>query len=166
MSATKVLWICSDVHFGDYNLKTIHSVTGNATVDSGKSTKLTLITDGVSENEHQLNPGDLVCIAGVGANTNGLNDAGDPTYNNISTYVSVLDTPHYLDCRVLQVDLKNKIIKKYQLVLDKMPLSTSEVENIKKTIMYFNNAIEDKERLKKSFKTYNCSKSSFPEITH
>ena len=74
---------------------------------------------------------------------------------NVSTYLSVLDSPNHFDCRILPVELKNKIIKKYQLLLNKILLNTSEVENIKKTIMYFKKDIEGKERLQKSFKTYN-----------
>jgi len=75
--------------------------------------------------------------------------------HNISTYLSVLDSPKYLECRILPVEFKNKIIKKYQLVLNKISLNAFEIENIKKTMLYFEKDIEDKEKLKKSFKTYN-----------
>ena len=51
---------------------------------------------------------------------------------NISTYLSIVTSPSYLDCRVLPTFFKNKVISKYELILKKLILNDFETDNIKK----------------------------------
>lgn len=74
---------------------------------------------------------------------------------NISTYLSILDTPKHFDMRLLPNDIKNHINKKFDILKKKIPLNTSEKDNINKNIEYLNKDIENREKLLKKFKQFN-----------
>ena len=74
---------------------------------------------------------------------------------NISTYLSILVAPKHLDIRLLPLDIKNKIIKKFDLLIKKISFNPTELDNITKTLSYLNKDIEDKDILLKQFKQFN-----------
>tara|TARA_Y100000593_G_scaffold82921_1_gene156127 strand:+ start:686 stop:1864 length:1179 start_codon:yes stop_codon:yes gene_type:complete len=75
---------------------------------------------------------------------------------NISTYLSVLDTPYYLDMRLLPKNVKNHINKKFDILFKKIPLTPLEKENIIMTVEYLNKSMnKDSKKLLKQFKLFN-----------
>ena len=74
---------------------------------------------------------------------------------NISTYLSIVVAPKHLDIRLLPLDIKNKIIKKFDLLIKKVPFNPTELDNITKTLDYLNKDIENRDVLLKKFKLYN-----------
>ncbi len=93
---------------------------------------------------------------------------------NISTYLSTLDNPAFMDIRLLPENIKTKITKKFNLLKRKMPLNQDEIINIDSNVKYLNNNIENKEFLLKQFKQFNSevdqiNKTSFiktfPELS-
>ena len=94
---------------------------------------------------------------------------------NISTYLSVLDTPYYLDMRLLPKNVKNHINKKFDILFKKIPLTPLEKENISMTVEYLNKSMnKDSKKLLKQFKQFNSEVDEinntsfvkiFPELT-
>ena len=74
---------------------------------------------------------------------------------NISTYLSILDTPHHLDMRLLPDNIKNKVNKKFEILKRKFSFNTDQLGNINKTVEFLNKNIENESNLLKRFKTYN-----------
>ncbi len=58
---------------------------------------------------------------------------------NISTYLSTLDNPAFMDIRLLPENIKTKITKKFNLLKRKMPLNQDEIINIDSNVKYLNN---------------------------
>ena len=75
----------------------------------------------------------------------------------ITTYLSMLDTPEHLDCRLLPSNIKTLIIRKFSVLKNRLNLNFAEeeLENINKAIAYLQNDIENKNHLLKRFKIYN-----------
>ena len=95
----------------------------------------------------------------------------------IGTFLSVLDFPEHLDCRLLPKEIKDKIERKFLLLKKKLSvggnsrlfLSEEEVDNIDRTVAYLKNNIENKDILLKRFKKYNeqvdkLNNTSFVEV--
>lgn len=79
---------------------------------------------------------------------------------NISTHLTVVTNPSYLDIRLLPTNIKEKIIKKFTILINKVILNGSEKENISKTLSYLNKDIGNKDILLKEFKEYNTQVDS------
>ena len=73
----------------------------------------------------------------------------------LSTHLSVLGYPRYLDMRLLPNKTKNKIMKKFDILKSKINLMDEEIKNINTTISYLNNDAENKEQLLRDFKNFN-----------
>ena len=74
---------------------------------------------------------------------------------NINTYLSMLDTPNHLDCRLLPLDIKDLIVKKFLIMKKKIIFNESEEINVSKAISYLQSEIQDKDSLLRKFKQYN-----------